>query len=214
MLNILMAIVDFIPVGMFLGAAIMLQKCLYNKMSKVAYSMFSAGTIFVFVAGFLKATHKLLYYTEVCDFTPIKELFFPIQTIGFVLAAIGIATMLIYKRDTHKEYSIALLPLLFVAPKEYNGTMIFVALMVLGVLILDACLVRISIHLKSNIATILLVISFVFVLGMGYLSSKEDMSDWIKEIVNTIGQASLLVSVIILDKKGLANEDSLKGLIK
>ena len=49
---------------------------------------------------------------------------------------------------------------------------------------------------------------------MGYLSSKDDMSDWIKEIVNTIGQTTLLISVIILNKKGLANKDSLKGLIK
>ena len=201
MLDILMAIVDFIPVGMFLVASVLLQRSLYNKMSKGAFSLFSSGTIFVFVAGFLKATHKLLFYTGVCDFTPLKEAFFPMQTIGFVLAAIGILAMFVYKQGEYKEYSFALLPLLFVAPKEYKGTMIFVVLMVLGVLILDACLVKISVHLKSKLATVLLVISFVFVLEMGYLSSKEDMSDWVKEIVNTIGQTTLLVSVIVLNKK-------------
>ena len=76
MLDILMAIVDYIPVGMFLVASLILQKTLYNKMSKGAFSLFSSGTMFVFVAGFLKATHKLLYYTGVCDFTPLKEAFF------------------------------------------------------------------------------------------------------------------------------------------
>ena len=213
MLDILMAIVDFIPVFMFLVAAIILQRSLYNKMSKGAFTLFASGTIFVFVAGFLKAIHKLLFYTGVCDFVPLREAFFPMQTIGFVLAATGLLAIFLYKQGEHKEYGI-LLPLLFVAPSEYKGTMIFVVLMVLGVLIMDGCLVRMSIHLKSKTATILLIVSFVFVLGMGYLSSKDDLSDWIKEIVNTIGQTTLLISVILMNKKGLANKDSLKGLIK
>lgn len=213
MLDILMAIVDFIPVFMFLVAAIILQRCLYNKMSKGAFTLFASGTIFVFVAGFFKALHKLLFYTGVCDFVPLKEAFFPMQTTGFVLAAVGLLAIFLYKQGEHKEYSILLL-LLFVAPQEYKGTMIFVIFMVLGVLIMDGCLVRMSIHLKSKPATILLIISFVFVLGMGYLSSKDDLSDWIKEIVNIIGQTTLLISVLLMKKKGLANKESLNGLIK
>ncbi|MBQ3797974.1 MAG: hypothetical protein II842_17140 [Butyrivibrio sp.] len=41
-----MAIVDFIPVLMFTIAAIMLQRDLYNKMSKGAFALFAAGTIY------------------------------------------------------------------------------------------------------------------------------------------------------------------------
>ena len=55
-MSVPMAIVDFIPVGLFLAAAVILQRDLYNKMSKGAFALFSAGTITVFVAGCFKAT--------------------------------------------------------------------------------------------------------------------------------------------------------------
>ena len=214
MLNILMAIVDYIPVGMFLAASIILQKSLYNKMSKGTFALFSSGTIFVFVAGFLKATHKLLYYASVCDFTPLKESFFPMQTIGFVLAAIGMVMMFVSKSVEHKEFAFVLPVLAFIAPAPYKGTMIFVVLMVLGVLVLDGSLFRIAMHQKATMACILIVVAFIFTLCMGYLASNESIDDWIKEIVNTIGQGSLLASVIIMKNKGLGNNDSLKGLVK
>ena len=214
MLDILMAIVDFVPVCMFLVASIMLQRALYNKMSKGAFTLFASGTIFVFVAGFLKATHKLLYYTGVCDFISLKEAFFPMQTIGFVLASAGILAIFVYKQGEHKEYSLLLPALAFIAPEPYKGTMIFVVLMVLGVLILDGCLFRIAIHLKSKPACILIVVAFIFTLAMGYLASNGSIDDWIKEIVNTIGQGALLLSTIMLKNKGLEEKDSLKGLIK
>ena len=157
MLNILMAIVDYIPVGMFLVASIILQKSLYNKMSKGTFALFSSGTIFVFVAGFLKATHKLLYYASVCDFTPLKESFFPMQTIGFVLAAIGMVMMFVSKSGEHIEFAFVLPVLAFIAPAPYKGTMIFVVLMVLGVLVLDGSLFRIAMHQKATMACILIV---------------------------------------------------------
>ena len=62
MVDILLAIVDFIPVGLFLAASIILQRDLYNKMSKGAFALFASGTILVFCVGALKATHKLFYY--------------------------------------------------------------------------------------------------------------------------------------------------------
>lgn len=44
---------------------------------------------------------------------------------------------------------------------------------------------------------------------MGYLSTKPDLSDWIKEIVNTVGQALFMTSAIIFKKKGLEDINSL-----
>ncbi len=214
MLNILMAIVDYIPVGMFLAASIILQKSLYNKMSKGTFALFSSGTIFVFVAGFLKATHKLLYYASVCDFTPLEESFFPMQTIGFVLAAVGMVMMFMSKSGEYKEFAFVLPVLAFIAPAPYKGTMIFVVLMVLGVLVLDGSLFRIAMHQKATMACILIVVAFIFTLCMGYLASNESIDDWIKEIVNTIGQGSLLMAVIMMKNKGLQDKDSLKGIIK
>ena len=59
----------------------------------------------------------------------------------------------------------------------------------------------------------LLALSFVCSLGMGYLSSQdfaEASMNWIAEGVNVVGQGTLLISVILLDKNGLA-ELKLKG---
>ncbi len=49
--SIAMALVDYIPVILFLIASIILQRDLYNKMSKGAFALFSAGTINIFSAG-------------------------------------------------------------------------------------------------------------------------------------------------------------------
>ena len=43
--SVLMALVDFIPVFAFAAAAVILQRALYNKMSKGAFALFAAGTI-------------------------------------------------------------------------------------------------------------------------------------------------------------------------
>ena len=53
-----MALLDFVPVVLFIIAAIVLQRGLYDKMSKGAFSLLSAGTIMVISAGIMKATWK------------------------------------------------------------------------------------------------------------------------------------------------------------
>ena len=63
-----MALVDYVPVLLFAAAAMLLQRDLYDKMSKGAFALFAAGTINIFCAGLLKATWKLLYAAGVCDF--------------------------------------------------------------------------------------------------------------------------------------------------
>ncbi|MCD8005503.1 MAG: hypothetical protein LUF29_00800 [Oscillospiraceae bacterium] len=215
-MTIPMAIVDYIPVCMFLIAAVILQRDLYKSMSKGAFALFSAGTITVFVAGFYKATWKLLYAAGVCDFTPLNKSFFPMQTTGFVLAALGMLALLCHKQgdDAEKLNSVAIIPALGViltaaAPSEYSGTMIFVMLMVLGVLILDVGLIIISAKHKQTLAAVIYGISFVFVMGMGYLSSKdfaEASMNWIAEFTNILGQGTFLLATWMLHKKALAEK--------
>lgn len=207
-MDILMAIFDFVPVALFLVGAIIFQRDFYNKMSKGAFALFSAGTLFVITAGVLKALYKLLFYTNVCDFEALNKCFFPMQTMGFLLAGIGLLAMVIHPQGEHRVYSITPLGLLFaltVSPKIYNGTMLFVILMVVGVILLDGCILFIAIKNKCLGAIIAIIISFVGVLGMGYLSTRSELSDWIKEIVNTFGQGGFFVTALILRKKGLGN---------
>lgn len=195
-----MALVDYIPVALFALAALILLRDLYNKMSKAAYVLFSAGVIDIACAGALKATWKLLYASGVCNFEALNAMFFPVQSIGFLLAGIGILLMICNKRG---EGTAALA----VAPPVFKGTFVFVGLMVAGLGLMDAVLCIIAVKMKKPLLIAVFVLSFVCSLGMGYLSSKdfaEASMNWIAEVVNVIGQGALLGGVYMLHKNGLA----------
>ena len=195
-----MALVDYIPVILFAIAAVILQRDLYNKMSKGAFALFAAGTINVTCAGALKATWKLLYALGVCDFEALNAMFFPVQSIGFLLAGIGILAMLTHKQS--KSTALA------IAPPVFSGTFVFVGLMVAGLGIMDTVLCILAGKLKKPALIAIFVISFVCSLCMGYLSSQdfaEASMNWIAEGVNVIGQGTLLLGVCLLHKYGLAD---------
>lgn len=197
--SVSMAVVDYIPVILFAAAAIILMRDLYNKMSKGAFALFAAGTINVTCAGALKATYKLLYALGVCDFQALSDMFFPVQSIGFLLSGIGILAMLCHKQTKNT--------VLTVAPPVFSGTFVFVGLMVAGLGIMDVVLCILSAKIKKPAVIALFVISFVCSLCMGYLSSQDFAQasmNWIAEGVNVVGQGALLFGALILHKNGLA----------
>ena len=196
--SISMALVDYIPVIFFAIAAVILMRDLYNKMSKGAFALFSAGMINITCAGALKATYKLLYAASICDFQALSDMFFPVQSIGFLLAGIGIIAMLAYRQS--KSAAMA------VAPPLFSGTFVFVGLMVAGLGLLDVALCILSVKLKKAWLIVLFVLSFVCSLGMGYLSAQdftEASMNWIAECVNVVGQGTLLLGTFLLHKYGL-----------
>ncbi len=207
-----MAIVDYIPVICFAIGAIILLCDLYNKMGKGAFALFSAGVIDVTIAGALKATYKLLYALGVCDFAKLDAMFFPVQSIGFLLAGLGVIAMLCGKKNTTKLSSFAA-PIMVVvlaaaAPEVFTGTFVFVGLMVAGLGLLDAALCVLAKKAGKPALIALYVFSFVCCLGMGYLSSKdfaEASMNWIAECVNVVGQGTFLAGTIVLHKNGLAD---------
>ena len=197
--SIAMALVDYIPVLLFGAAAIILMRDLYNKMSKGAFALFSAGVLNVTIAGALKATWKLLYAANICDFQALNAMFFPVQSIGFLLAGVGILAMLVRKQTRNA--------VLAVAPPVFSGTFVFVGLMVAGLGILDAVLCILAAKLKKPALIAIFAVSFVCSLGMGYLSSKdfaEAAMNWIAEGVNIVGQGMLLLGAVLLHRAGLA----------
>lgn len=193
-----MALADYVPVICFAGASVLLMRDLYNKMSKGAFALFAAGTIDVFFAGALKALYKLLYAAGVCDFQPLNAMFFPVQSIGFLLAGVGIMAMLCHRQSGRT--------VLAVAPPVFGGTFVFVALMVIGLGMMDAVLCVLSVRLKKPLLSVLFIVSFVSSLCMGYLSSRDftrASMNWIAEGVNMLGQGALLAGVVSLHKSGL-----------
>lgn len=196
--SISMALADYIPVLFFGIAACILLRDLYQKMSKSAFALFSAGMIDVAIAGALKATWKLLYAAGTCNFEALDAIFFPVQSIGFLFAGIGMLLMFVQKPMKNA--------LAAVAPPVFSGTFVFVGLMVAGLGILDVALCILSAKLKKSPFIAIFVLSFLCSLCMGYLSAQDFAQasmNWIAEGVNVVGQGTFLIGTILLHKHGL-----------
>ena len=191
-----MALVDYIPVLFFGIAVAILQLDLYGKMRKDAFALFAAGTINIFAAGLLKATWKLLYAAGICDFQALNTLFLPLQSMGFLLAGVGIILMLWARKPA----------LLAVAPPVFSGSMVFVAMMVLGLGSICTVLSILAVKLQKKSAVALFVLSFLCSMGMGYMSSRDSHSaavNWVEQGINCAGQGLLLWGTLVLHKSGL-----------
>ena len=205
-MTLMMALVDYIPVALFVAAAILLMRDLYNKMSKGAFALFAAGTLMIITAGFYKATWKMLYACNVCDFIALNKFFFPMQTTGFVLTAVALIALLTARQGNTAYAAMA-------APAVYESSLIFVILTVLGTMGICGCLCVMAKRMKRSGAVVLFATAFVFMLAMGYLSSKDfsvPWMNWIGQITNIVAQGTLLLGVISLHKSGLSAFDALK----
>ena len=187
-----MALVDYIPVILFLLAAKQLCKDLKVKMSKPAFLTFVTGAALVVIAGTLKASYKLLYALHIGDFTWMSRQMFSNQAFGFLLAGIGLMMHVLKKERTY-----AFLP-----------TMALVGIMVVGLGAMDAGLCFLANRLKKRSALVCFIVSFFLSLGMGYLSTKnfdKAYMNWIAQSVNIVGQLLLYLGCRILHKAGLKN---------
>jgi hypothetical protein len=187
-----MALFDYIPVAFFAIGAVILIYDLYNKMSKIVFAVFASGVMNVMLAGFFKATWKLLVSCGISGFDKLDAMFFPMQTLGFLFAGIAIVLMLAQKKKVH----LAMEPM----------TLICIIGMVGGLGCLDVGLCIVSKKMKKPALIAVFALSFVCCLGMGYLSSKdftEASMNWIAEWVNFFGQGLFLLGAWMLHKAGL-----------
>ena len=196
-----MALFDYIPVIFFALGAIILLRDLYNKMSKGAFALFAAGVIDVAMAGFLKATWKLLYAGANIDISALNAMFFPVQSIGFLLAGIGIVAMLTYNQGEKGTKLSSVVPVVSITFPY------LVLVMVAGLGLMDVGLCVLAKKMKKPAVIVILVLSFVCCLGMGYLSTKDfekASMNWIAEGVNFCGQGLFLLGAWMLHKAGLS----------
>ena len=185
-----MALVDYIPVIFFALAGAILASDLKNKMGGLNYLIFNLGVWGVFAAGAAKATWKLLIAATGTNIEILNMMFFPTQSIGFLLAGLALISMLIAKKN------------------RLNGvnTFVYIGMMVAGLAIMDTVLAILAGKLKRGGAVLLFILSFVCSLCMGYLSSRdftEATWNWIAQSINIVGQGSLLLGAISLRKGGL-----------
>ena len=193
----LMGLTDFVPVVLFAVSMVLMQRDLYNKMPKYSFACFAAGTIDILIAGFLKALWKTLYALGLCDFHVLNTMFLPTQSLGFLLAGLGIVLMLTNK----KQIGLAL-----AAPPVFSGSVIFISMMVLGHGAICACLAILAAKLKKKALIPVFILCFFAYMAMGYLGSRDSSTaaaNWLEQGVNTLGQALLLWGVLGLHKAGL-----------
>ena len=196
--SVVMGLVDFIPVILFAISMVLMQRDLYNKMPKYAFACFAAGTINILIAGFVKALWKTLYAAGICDFQVLNTLFLPTQSLGFLLAGLGILIMMGQKKKAA----------LAVAPPLFSGTFLFVGMMVLGLGAICGSLSALAMRMKKKALVLVFLLCFVCYMAMGYLASRDGSSaamNWIEQGVNTLGQLLLLWGVFGLHKAGLRN---------
>ena len=192
-----MGLADFVPVILFAVCMVLLQRDLYNKMPKYAFALFAAGTIDVLVAGFAKALWKTLYAAEVCDFQILNNMFLPVNSLGLLLAGLGVVLML----TGRKQAALSL-----AAPTVVEGAMVFIAMMVLGMGGICGGLSVVAAKMKKKALIPVFILCFIAYMGMGYLKSQSTGSaadNWIEQGVNTLGMILLLCGTLGLHKAGL-----------
>ncbi len=202
-MHTLLAFVDLIPVILFIASSVILQRYLYDKMSKGAFALFASGTIMICVAGFFKAVWKILFNLSICDFQRLNNTFFPMQATGFLLAGISALAMKFFRQDKETLRAHALLPVLITAPAVFSGTMIFVIAMVFGTVSMNTVLALDAKKQHKPAPVVLFALAAVCLLIMGYLSSKDftlDYMNWIAECINIAGQIMFLTASIRLSK--------------
>ena len=203
MVSVPMALVDYIPVVLYCISAVILQRDFYNRMSRGTFALLSAGMIMSIMAGLFKATWKLLFALEICDFDRLNKSFFPLQSVGILLAGIALMLMVFARQKGTSLHS--------AAPAVFAGTGVFIALMVLGLCGMFLGLSVEAKRRKKKSAMVLFIITFVFMLMMGYLSSKnfeKASMNWISEGVNVVGWSIFFMGSRILTGAGKEKESN------
>lgn len=193
-----MALMDYLPVFFFGVTAVLLLRDLYNKMFKGAYALLAAGAVNVFLAGFCKATWKLLYAANICNFVALEEMFMPVNSIGLLFVGISLIGTLCWKKKG---------VMLSAAPVPFVSSMPFIGMMVVGLGGLCVSMSIIAAKMKKGPVMVLFIASFVCAMAMGYMSSQDSTQswvNWVEQSINTVSQLCLMAGVILLHKAGLA----------
>ena len=190
-----MALMDFVPVLLFGAAWVILYRDLKNKLNLCSGVLLPLGAVIVFLAGFFKALWKLQNAVGANAADLFNRAFFPGQSLGFVLLGVGMLALMYGRRRIVRSL-----------------TMVYVMGMVLGNLGMSAGLVYIARRMKVKPAIPLFIVSFVMILMMGYLSSRDfsqSSMHWVAQGVNLVGEGLLCAGVLLLHKAGLAAPDAL-----
>lgn len=213
--SLIMGIVDLIPVILFALAGCIIIKVMFNELKKPFSVLVCSGITLCLTAGLFKAIWKILLSLNICDFYPFNIMFMPTQSLGFVLVGVGLISLLFDKEKRNgATVAVSTTPLLILTmlvepAKQVDGSIAFIAMLVIGEIMIATTLCFLAVKNKKWICLVLFIVSFICLMVMGAmkpLSSKMNMSvttaNWVEESVNVLAQLSLLVGCYLLNKTG------------
>lgn len=205
--NLLMAVVDFLPVLFYFLASWLVAKDLYNKISSNAYSMLAAGSIMCFIGGAFKAIWKLLFCFGI-NYPFFYTALFPMQAPGFCIYTAGLIMALKQTKNGGSEFSGG--KSMNVVATTVTSSLPLIMFQTLGSIGSLVCLAIFAKRMKKTNALICFILSIVFLLTMGGLGATLDTryawANWVEQAVNTLGQIMFYVGAVILHKNGFDKE--------
>lgn len=211
-ISIPMAILDLAPVILFLFTNLKLMDSLYNKMAKKVYALFSGGALILFAGAICKILWKFLYAFGVCDYPMLSECFFPIQPIGFIFMCIALTKMLKDSKKSGITASTSTLNAVGGIP-VITTKLPFLMLTFVSMTYFYVVLSIISVKVKHKKTIIMLVLSYLGMLGncmIGSVSDGSPIYHWIAEFAHLFAQIFLLWGTTMLCNSGLKEEDCFK----
>jgi len=190
-----LALYDFVPVAFFLIGSIFLVRTSIWMCGLRCGRLAIAGSLLIFMGGFLKAIWKLLYTIGLGDFQLLSESQFPLVAPGFLMLLIAVIMM---ARSDKEARTINAAPLLLMATWKIP----FLIVMTLTSMGVQGILTYVSFQRKSKLAAAGFIVAFLGLVGMGTLASGEQTlaRQWIEQSVNLVGQMGFMVGSILLYK--------------
>ena len=183
------AILDFVPTIAFLVGAYYLVRITLMMRGSPCGRMAMAGSVLVFLGGFLKALWKLLYTTNVGDYQWMSQIQFVLLAPGFLALLVAVILMARGKKKTTA-------PILAMAAWKIP----LLAIMTLSSMGLQGILAYMAFQRKNTWAAVGFIIAFLCLVGMGAMASGEQTlaRQWIEEGINTVGELGFMFGAILL----------------
>lgn len=218
-LLVFQGIYDILPVALFLIGSVILLREFYGKMVKGCYCLLASGSVMVFAAGFLKALHKICMGAFHVDYIILDKQFTPSSSIGFLLLFIALIGMFTSHNKDHinektSKVPLITLPVVLLVLEEtalgdsglpaFTNLWPFLSLMIIGAAGYLFLLGLISIKMKKYVEMTFFFLSILFMICMGYLSTRRGFeSAWIQISCNALYQSFFLTGCILLKKHSL-----------
>lgn len=186
-----LALFDFIPTFAFLIGAYFLVQIAIMLRGSACGRMAMAGSLLVFLGGFLKAAWKLLYTVNIADVQWMSQIQFVLLAPGFLALLV---TVILMARGKKK----VAVPLMAMAGWKIP----LLAIMTLSSMGAQGILAYMSFKRNARAAAVGFIIAFLCLVGMGAMASGEQTlaRQWIEESINTIGQFGFMIGAILLHR--------------